>query len=88
MNFAVGKIYQNASGQFHVLDVDTSTMKLKYLSGPQAGRVLSKRLVDMRQLATTEAIAPAPAAPESKPRSRAGGSATSAHRGRSASDRA
>jgi hypothetical protein len=60
MDFIAGKVYRNASGQFQVLSVGTSTMKLAYASGPPVGRVLIKRIADMARLATSEALAPSP----------------------------
>ena len=56
--------YQNASGQFLVLRVDASTLQVEYTSGPQAGKVLTKRTADMGKLATTEGVAAAPSAPD------------------------
>ena len=54
MEFVTGKHYQNASGRFHVMAVGAATMKVAYTTGPQAGRVLIKQIVDMARLTTTE----------------------------------
>jgi hypothetical protein len=54
MEFVAGTTYQNASGRFRILSVGAGTLKLEYSSGPQAGRVLTKRTADMSRLATTE----------------------------------
>jgi hypothetical protein len=70
MNFTAGTTYQNASGQFLVLRVDASTLQVEYTSGPQAGKVLTKRTVDMDRITTTEGVAPAPAAPDAGRRRR------------------
>lgn len=63
MDFIAGTMYQNASGQFLVLRVDANTLQVEYTSGPQAGKVLTKRTADMGKLATTKGAA-APPAPE------------------------
>jgi hypothetical protein len=60
MDFIAGTTYQNASGQFLVVRVDASTLQVEYTSGPQAGKVLTKRTADMGRLTTTEAVTSAP----------------------------
>ncbi len=61
MDFVPGRAYQNARGQLLVMGVGPTTIKLEYLTGPQAGRVLLKRIADMTHLATRELLAPPPA---------------------------
>lgn len=63
MDFVAGMTYQNASGQFRILRVDAGTMQVEYTSGPQAGKVLTKRTADMGKLTTTEAVAAAASPP-------------------------
>jgi hypothetical protein len=70
MDFIAGTTYQNSSGQFLVLRVDASTLQVQYTSGPQAGKVLTKRTADMGKLATTKGPAAAPSAPEESRRRR------------------
>ncbi|MGD9889784.1 MAG: hypothetical protein AB7R89_14480 [Dehalococcoidia bacterium] len=70
MDFIAGTTYQNASGQFLVLRVDASTLQVEYMSGPQAGKVLTKRTADMGKLTTTEGVAHVPAAPDAGRRRR------------------
>ncbi len=53
MDFVQGKDYMNASGRFQVVSIGPTTMKLQYATGPQAGRVLTKRTADMTRLATS-----------------------------------
>jgi hypothetical protein len=63
MDFVPGTTYENASGSFLVVSVGATTTKLQYSTGPQAGRVLTKRTADLARLATREApVQPAPAA--------------------------
>jgi hypothetical protein len=72
MEFVPGTTYENASGSFLVVSVAATTLKLQYSTGPQAGRVLTKRTADLARLATREALAqpasPAPPAPARKVR--------------------
>jgi hypothetical protein len=70
MDFVAGAIYQNASGQFRVLSVAANTLQLEYATGPQAGRVLTKRTADLDRLATTQVEAVTPSAPDPKHRRR------------------
>jgi len=55
IEFTADKHYRNASGQFRVVSVGETTIKLEYSTGPQAGRVLTKRTADVARLATSEA---------------------------------
>lgn len=77
MDFIVGGMYQNASGQFRVLSVAATTLQLEYANGPQAGKVLTKRTVDMDRLTTTpvdttDLLPPDPVRPRrSRPAARA-----------------
>lgn len=72
MDFIAGTTYQNASGQFLVLRVDASTLQVEYTSGPQAGKVLTKRTADMGKLTTIEGTAQAAPAPDDRRRRRPG----------------
>ena len=67
IEFTAGKDYRNASGQFRVVSVGEATIKLEYSTGPQAGRVLTKRTADVARLATSEAPAAGEAAAKGEP---------------------
>jgi hypothetical protein len=56
MEFVPGTTYENASGTFQVVSVGATTLKLQYSTGPQAGRMLTKRTADLARLATREAV--------------------------------
>ena len=68
MDFVSGKTYRNASGHFLVMSMGAATMKLQYATGPQAGKVLIKQIVDMARLTTTEVADPAPVSEQPKGR--------------------
>lgn len=69
MEFVPGTTYENASGCFLVVSVGAATLKLEYSTGPQAGRVLTKRTADLARLATREVLLqPASAAPPTSAR--------------------
>jgi hypothetical protein len=72
MDFVAGTTYQNASGQFRILRVDANTLQVEYTSGPQAGKVLTKRTADMGKIATIEVDAVAPSPPDGNRRRRPG----------------
>jgi hypothetical protein len=69
MEFLAGRTYRNVSGAFEVMSVGKETLKLKYATGPQVGRVLIKRIADMAQLKTSEIDA----APSDKPKRKGSG---------------
>ena len=72
MEFVQGSTYENASGRFRVVSISATTMKLEYSTGPQVGRVLSKRVADMTRLPTREALVSATALvpPQGAPKQR------------------
>jgi hypothetical protein len=60
MDFQPGTVYQNASGQFRVVSVGPTMIKLVYLTGPQAGpKPLLKQLATMATLRTAAVTFPA-----------------------------
>jgi hypothetical protein len=71
MEFVPGTTYENASGSFLVVSVSATTLKLQYSTGPQAGRMLTKRTADLARLATREVeVRPEASAPTSAARTR------------------
>jgi hypothetical protein len=58
--FVPGGRYQNASGVFRVLRIDSEHVVVQYESGPQAGPPINKRVKDMLSLLTIRRIPVSP----------------------------